>query len=217
MSLAIFIIMAVACFALAILNGFFQDREKPSGLVFNIVTPLSFLAFAVISGNLVANYNALYLAICLASAFYLASEIYKKDSKTEVILKGILSIASLVMLMLGSISLAPFTFYGLLGGFLLGAGFGFTLFVVPTEKTLTNKILGFVEFLFGGAILGCAFSSVMSSTHLISAILYVAGAVLLFVRYFLRSYFIKHKIIQIISRIILAFALISMISSIFFY
>lgn len=217
MNLAIFIIMAVACFALAILNGFFQDREKPSGLIFNIVTPLSFLVFAIISGNLASNYNALYLSLCIAIAFYVATEACAKHTKAEMILKGLLNIGSLVLLVLGSISLAPFTFYGLLGGFLLGAGFGFTVFVVSKDCTLTKKIICFVEFLFGGVILGCSFSSVISSTHLISAVLYLVGAVLLFARYFMRGYFGKYKTIQIISRIVFGLSMICIISSIFFY
>lgn len=217
MSLAVYIIMAVACFALAILNGFFQDREKTSGLVFDLVTPLSFLVFAVISGNLVSNYSALYLTLCIAVAFYLATEACTKNTKSEQILKGLLNIGSLVLLILGSISLAPFTFYGLVGGLLLGAGFGFTVFVVGKDFSLTKKLISCVEFLFGGIILGCSFSSLISSTHLISAILFMVGAVLLFAKYFMRTYFGKYRAIQIITRIVFGIAMICIISSIFFY
>ena len=217
MNLAIFITLAVACLALAVLNGFYQDREKTSGMVFCIVTPLTFLVFSVISGNLSSTYNALYLTISLAVAFYVATEACTRPNNAEMILKGILNIASVVLLVLGSVSLSPFTIFGLLGGFLFGGGFGFVMLAAKKDFSATKKAICFVEFLFSGAILGCSFSSMLASLHVVSAALYLAGAVLLFAKYLLRTFFGQHQTIKVISRIVFGLSMVAIISSIFFY
>lgn len=217
MNLAIYITLAVACFALAVLNGFYQDRDKTSGTIFCIVTPLTFLVFSIISGNLSSTYNALYLTITLAVAFYVATEACTKSNNAEMILKGILNIASVVLLVLGSISLSPFTVFGLLGGFLFGGGFGFVMLAAKNDFSATKKAICFVEFLFSGAILGCSFSSMLTSTHIVSAALYLTGSVLLMIKYLLRTFFGQHQTIKVISRIVFGLSMVAIISSIFFY
>lgn len=217
MNLITYIILAVACFLLATINAFFNDREKTSGMIFCIVTPLAFLLFAIVCGNLSTTYNSLYLTITLAIAFYLAIEACLYKNTAGVILRGILSISSLTMLICGSISLAPFTIFGLVGGFLFGAGFGFTVFMIGKQKQLTSKIISFVEFLFSGAILGCSISSVIASTHTISAILYLVGASLMFIKYIMRAYFEHASVFRIITKIVFGLAMISIISAIYFF
>lgn len=217
MNLIAYIILVVACFMLAVISSIFYDREKSSGMIFGIVTPLAFLLFAIISGNLSSTYNSLYLTICLAIAFYLAIEACLYKNTTGLIMRGILSIASLCMLICGSISLAPFTLYGLLGGFLLGAGFGFTVYMTSKQNSITSKNILFVEFLFGGAILGCSISSVIASTHTVSAILYLVGAGLIFARYIIRAYFKHEAGYKIATKIIFGISILCIISSIYFY
>lgn len=217
MNLAIYGLLAAACFAFALLNGFYQDRDKTSGMFFCIITPLTFLVFSVISGNLSSTYNALYLTITLAVAFYVATEACTKQNNAEKILKGILNIASVVLLVLGSISLAPFTVFGLLGGFLFGGGFGFVMLAAKKDFSLSKKIICFIEFLFSGAIFGCSFSSMLTSTHIVSAALYLTGAVLLMMKYLLRTFFGQHYVVKVISRIVFGLSMIAIISSIFFY
>ena len=142
MNLAIYIVLAVSCFMLSILNGFFQDRQKTSGLVFCIVSPLAFLLFAIVSGQLSSSSSALYVTICTALAFYLAAEGYVGQSNRDKnTLIAIFHNASLIMLIFGCISLAPFTLYGLLGGLLLGAGFAFTVLIACKDVTTDKKIL----------------------------------------------------------------------------
>ncbi len=217
MNLALFIILASSCFALAVLNGFYQNREKVSGVIFCIVTPLAFFTFALLSGHLSSVYNALYMSVCLAIAFYLSTEACSSKTKEGVILSSIFRVASLVMLVLGSISLAPFTIFGLLGGFMLGAGFGFTVFIACKNQTLFKKCVYFIELLMGGALFGCSISSVALSTHLLASILYLVGASLIFIRYILRTYFEHSGVFRVITRILFGIAMISIISSIFFY
>ena len=217
MNLITYVIFAVACFLLATINAFLNDREKTSGMVFCIVTPLAFLLFAIVCGNLSTTYNSLYLTITLAIAFYLAIEGCLYKNTTGVVLRGILSISSLTMLICGSISLAPFTIFGLVGGFLFGAGFGFTVFMMGNHIDMTKKVISFVEFLFSGAILGCSISSVIASTHTISAILYLIGAILMFIRYILRAYFEHASVFRVITKIIFGLAMISIISAIYFF
>ena len=218
MNLTIYIVLVTSCFILAILNGFFQNRQKTSGLVFCIAAPLAFLLFAIISGLVSSSNDVLYISICTAIAFYLATESCATQSNMDSkILIGIFHIASLIMLVFGSVSLAPFSIYGLLGGFLLGAGFAFTVFIVCQDVSIDKKIVCFVELIFSGTILGCSISSIALGTHIVSSALYLVGAILIFARYLLRTYFSHVGIFRIITKIMLGLAMISIISSIFFY
>ena len=85
------------------------------------------------------------------------------------------------------------------------------------NQTLFKKCVYFIELLMGGALFGCSISSVALSTHLLASILYLVGASLIFIRYILRTYFEHSGVFRVITRILFGIAMISIISSIFFY
>ena len=215
------ILIGVVCLAMCVLYAIFQDVGEWQGFVVRSLTGLFLLIYAVITINLTSTINAFSLFIVIAAAITMFYEGLQTSKITSVQAKTMLSGISKALVYLstalGIMSLAEFNGLAFAGGLLLGLGLGLMVWAIKKYKNISD-ILSTI-FIFAALGLGVGFSinSLITTRHLISAIVTAVATFLLLLSEFLAHFLKEGKANSITCSTLRNIALIMLVVSIYLF
>lgn len=220
MTMIPFICLTIVCVGLGVVNTIFHKLNAWKGIVVRGLFILSLISFAMIVSNLNGINNALTLFITIGlSALLLAESVFvsmSDEDKFKPIVNGTFFAISNVLFALSLISLAEFSVLALFGGVLTGIGFGLIVCVPKKNKGLNRIIMNVITFASIGLLLGLGVNAVLTSKHMISAVLMLIGGVMMLAHRILVV--CGHgKIAGYLTRAFNTLALIAITISIYFY
>lgn len=181
---------------------------------------LSLIVFVLVSANLKSLITAVTLYIPIALVVLVIREVLdciEVEEQTKILISGILETVSFTCIAMCAMSLAEFNALALVGGMLIGAGFGLVGWAVKRYTKLSQIIVELTTYIAIGAIIGFSSFGLVFAKHMTSAILMLVGGCLLLVQKMLKTYGDKNKIVKIIASSFYILSLLIVSSSIFFY
>ena len=220
MTMIPFICLSVICVAMGVMSTIFHHLTGWKAIVVRGVTMVSLVTFALVVSNLNGITNAFPLFISLGLVSLLLSETIEtsmaEEEKLKPIVKGVFYSIACILFALSSASLSEFSLFAFLGGLFAGIGSGLIICAIRKEKSFIQMIMNIFSLTCVGLLIGLSFGSVLTSEHLISAILMLSGGVLLLAHRLLVVCG-RGKVAKYITHALYFLGLIALTASIYFY
>lgn len=220
MTMIPFICLTIVCVGLAVVNTIFYKLSGWKGIVVRGLLILSLISFALIVSNLNGINNALPLFITIGLSYLLLAEaVYasmNEEDNLKPIVNGIFFAISNILFALSIISLAEFSVLALFGGVLTGIGFGLIVCVPKKNKGLNRILMNILTFASIGLLIGLSVNAILTTKHMISAVLMLAGGIMMLAHRVL-VVIGQGKVAGYLARAFNALALIAITVSIYFY
>ncbi len=219
-------IIPIICFgvlalAMAGVYTFFSQKTGWQGLLVKGLTILSCVALASTSGNLKAINNAYPLFVTLGLCVLVLCEALKvvgiENEKASDTTFGALNGLAFILISLGGLSLGEFNIFAVLGGVFLGVALGMLVCAIKKYKTFYRALCEILSFMGMGFIVGFGLMALLSTSHLASSILMIAGGAMLIASRLMQTLSKGGKVIIMITNAMYATALAIIAFSIFLY
>ena len=215
-----FICLTIVCVVLGVLNTIFYKLLGWKGVLIRGIGIIALLTLSLVTANLRSIGNAFPLFITIALAVNLLAEAtmvsMEEGDKLKPIINGVCFSVSSVLFALSAMSLAEPNILALLGGLFVGLGFGLVVCSIRKNKGGNRIVMNIISFTCVGLLMGFGISAVLTSRHLISAILMLLGGVAMLIH---RTLVVcgRGKTAGYLASAFLYFALITLSISIYFY
>ncbi len=216
-----FIILSILCVGMGAIFTIFHKKVGWQGILLRGLTIFSFLILAIVSANVKELNNALPMFVLIALGLLILSESLfasnNVDENARLITFSLLNFASIMLFAVSSITLSEFDVLALVGGILTGLGLGLIVCGFKRNWALYPILMEILISLSLGLLLGFSLTAVIVSSHFISSLFMLFGAVLMTTKHILESFCSKYKFCGYLVSALYLLSLLFMTMTIFFF